>query len=115
MFLAPVSKVVVKGDNWLLHGAMLNLSVKCQGSSMFSYCAAFYNGRHNVTGNETCDNPIQNQACEFYIQRYFKDAIDHTIVIIISNDINKYVYPVIVQVYEGMGKFVDCRVRSLLV
>lgn len=89
------------GDNWLLHGDILNLSVKCQGSPMFSYCINFYKGQYNVTGNETCENPLQNKICEFYVERYFQDPTDHTIVFIISNDVSKVVYPVIVQVYKG--------------
>lgn len=99
--LAPVSKVEVSGDNWLMHGDILNLSVKCQGSALFSYCVNFYKGQYNVTGNETCENPLQNKICEFYIERYFQDSMDHTIVFIISNDVSKVVYPVMVQVYKG--------------
>lgn len=91
----------IKGDNWLLHGDLLNLSVKCQGSATFSYCVNFYKGQYNVTGNETCENPLQNKICEFYIERYFQDSVDHTIVFIISNDVSKVVYPVMVQVYKG--------------
>lgn len=91
----------VKGDNWLTHGAMLNLSVRCQGSSMFSYCVNFYRGKYNVTGNEVCENPTQNVVCEFYVGRYFQESEDHTIVFIISNDVSKVVYPVMVQVYKG--------------
>lgn len=77
---------------------------------MFSYCVNYYKGQYNVTGNETCDNPLQNDVCEFHIERYFQDTMDHTIVFIISNDVSKVVYPVMVQVYKGnkFRVFVNC-------
>lgn len=56
IFAAPVSNVVVNGNNWLQHGDILNLSVSCNGSSPFTYCFQIHAGEYNVTGNETCIN-----------------------------------------------------------
>lgn len=100
--LAPVSNLTVTGNNWLQHGELLNLSVKCQGSSSFSYCVTVHGGKYNVTGNETCDVMNKNVQCNFQIQRYLRESDLHTIVIIIANDVSRIVSPVTITVYKGI-------------
>lgn len=99
LFTAPVSNVKVSGNNWLEHGDMLSLSVSCEGSSTFTYCVHFKNGVYNITGNETCNNPYFSEKCEFLVNRYYNDDKAHTVVLIISNDVNKVITRVAIQVY----------------
>lgn len=65
------------------------------------YCIHYYEGQHNVTGNESCISPESLEKCEFSINRYFIDAKLYTVAIVLSNEVNKIVYPVVVTVYEG--------------
>ncbi|XP_044269601.1 uncharacterized protein LOC123014514 [Tribolium madens] len=97
---APVAKVNVTGNNWLQHGDLLTLNVKCHGSKSFKYCVQYEKGLYNVTGNETCYIYDELDKCEFTIQRYFSDSMEHTVVIIIKNEVSKVVYPVTVTVYK---------------
>lgn len=100
-FVAPVSNLTVTGNYWLEHGGLLNLSVKCQGSAVFSYCTTFHKGIYNITGNETCQVMNKNSVCNFYIQRYLKEPSQYTVVLIISNDVGTVVSPVTITVYKG--------------
>lgn len=76
LLAAPVSNVVVNGNNWLQHGDILNLSVSCNGSAPFTYCFQIHTGEYNVTGNETCINQQRISGTlphhKFYYYYYFK-------------------------------------------
>lgn len=102
MFLGPVSDVNVTGNNWIQHDEVLNLTVSYKGSSMFNYCVHFFPGIYNITGNETCYSPDTTAQHEFPITRYFSEDKQHTIVIVIYNDVGKVVSPVTVTVYTGI-------------
>ncbi|RZC41269.1 uncharacterized protein BDFB_003913, partial [Asbolus verrucosus] len=83
----PISKVNVTGNNWLQHGDLLTLNVKCHASKTLKYCVNYEKGVYNVTGNENCSsNYHELEKCEFTIQRYFVESMEHTIVIIIKNE-----------------------------
>lgn len=98
---APVNNITVIGNNWLQHGDMLSLGVKCTGSASFSYCFNFMSRLHNATGNETCDTmPVLTDKCEFNITRYYIKSGEHTVLIIVKNDVSKMIYPVTVTVYK---------------
>ncbi|XP_017787040.1 PREDICTED: uncharacterized protein LOC108569843 [Nicrophorus vespilloides] len=99
----PISNISVTGNNWIRHSDMLQLSVGCRGSSGFKYCYSFRDGVYNVTGNETCDTQNLIEKCQFPINRLFiTDNTDvHTVIIIISNEVSKMVYPVTVNVYKA--------------
>ncbi|KAF5281077.1 hypothetical protein FQA39_LY17902 [Lamprigera yunnana] len=99
---APVSNITISGNYWIPKGAVLDLKVKCQGSSEFSYCKHVFEGVYNVTGNETCDVPPPDTSdqCEFPIKRYFSRSAKYTIVLVIYNDVAKMVSPVTVTIYE---------------
>lgn len=117
-FIAPISNVTVSGNNWLQHGELLSLNIKCQGSKKIQFCYFFkpgnmqtalmvfrvllvhFAGLYNVTGNETCGHFIELETCEFPIRRYLQDK--YTVVIIIKNDVSKQITPVAVTVYKGM-------------
>lgn len=105
-FSAPVNNITVIGNNWLQHGDMLSLGVKCTGSASFSYCFNFMSRLHNATGNETCDTmPVLTDKCEFNITRYYIKSGEHTVLIIVKNDVSKMIYPVTVTVYKGTSHF----------
>ncbi|XP_068901406.1 uncharacterized protein [Tenebrio molitor] len=97
---APVTKVNITGNNWLQHGDLLTLNVKCHGSKNLKYCVQYQNGVYNITGNETCFFSHELEKCEFTIQRYFVESIEHTVIIIIQNEVSKVVTPVAVTVYK---------------
>jgi hypothetical protein len=106
---APVTKVNITGNNWLQHGDLLTLNVKCHGSKNLKYCVQYQNGVYNITGNETCFFSHELEKCEFTIQRYFVESIEHTVIIIIQNEVSKVVTPVAVTVYKGSnGYFSEC-------
>jgi hypothetical protein len=106
---APVTKVNITGNNWLQHGDLLTLNVKCHGSKNLKYCVQYQNGVYNITGNETCFFSHELEKCEFTIQRYFVESIEHTVIIIIQNEVSKVVTPVAVTVYKGSnGHFSEC-------
>ncbi|ENN76028.1 hypothetical protein D910_08095 [Dendroctonus ponderosae] len=95
---APISNVTVSGNNWLQHGELLSLNIKCQGSEKIQFCYFFKPGLYNVTGNETCEHFIELETCEFPIRRYLQDK--YTVIIIIKNDVSKKITPVAVTVYK---------------
>ncbi|XP_063920014.1 uncharacterized protein LOC135135010 isoform X2 [Zophobas morio] len=97
---APVSKVNVTGNNWLQHGDLLSLNVKCRGSKNLQYCVRYEKGVYNVTGKENCSYSRELEKCEFPIQRYFTESMEYTIIIIIENEVSKVVTPVAVTVYK---------------
>ena len=42
--LAPISNFTASGQIWLEHGNILNLNIKCKGSSKVQYCYNVYDG-----------------------------------------------------------------------
>lgn len=102
LVLAPVSKLTITGNNWILQGNILELQISCQGSKPFQYCLNYFPGIYNVTGNETCINPLSLDNCNFNIGRYYGSPGSHTIVVIITNDVQKLITPITVTVYEGI-------------
>ncbi|KAL3284247.1 hypothetical protein HHI36_018410 [Cryptolaemus montrouzieri] len=97
---APISSVDVKGNNWLQHGDILTLNVLCDGSPSLGYCVQFKKGSYNATGNETCDIYLSLDTCSFLIQRYLGESTEHTVIIIIKNDVTKVVKSVGITVYK---------------
>lgn len=43
--LAPVTNLSVSGRNWLQHGDILNLQIKCSGSSPLEHCVKIFSGK----------------------------------------------------------------------
>ncbi len=77
----PVSHLSVSGDTWLKHGALLDLSVTCDGTGPWSYCWSI-NSDYNVTGNETCVDPeLLEGRCAFPVVWYFRQAGTHDILL----------------------------------
>ncbi|KAL1517028.1 hypothetical protein ABEB36_000848 [Hypothenemus hampei] len=94
----PISNISVSGNNWLQQGELLSLNVNCKGSKEMEFCYYFKKGLYNVTGNETCSDYRYLEQCDFPIQRYFIDQ--HTVIIIIKNDVSKQITSVAVTVYK---------------
>ncbi|XP_018334440.1 uncharacterized protein LOC108743381 [Agrilus planipennis] len=97
---AGVSNVTVTGNNWLQHGDILSLNIKCTGSGMFNYCVHYSKAPYNITGNETCLSPDTSEKCEFSIRHYFKSPEMYTAIIVIFNDVGKIISPVTITVYK---------------
>jgi len=97
---APVSNVVVTGNNWLQHGDILNLSVSCNGSAPFLYCLLVTEGEYNVTGNETCNRETLIPECQITLPRYLHNAGTYTVLIIIKNQVSRNITRVGVNIYE---------------
>ena len=70
----PLEKFQVEGETWLRHGALLDLSVGCDGSGPWSYCWSIKDKDYNITGNETCVDPeeLPGPACQFPVVWYFR-------------------------------------------
>lgn len=99
--LDPVRNVNITGNNWLQHGDLLSLNVQCVGSKPLKYCVNYQKGSFNVTGNETCEEYFSLDECQFPIQRYLAESMQHTIIIVIQNDVSKIVKSVTVTIYKG--------------
>ncbi|GJQ68040.1 hypothetical protein Trydic_g16758 [Trypoxylus dichotomus] len=97
---APVSKLTINGNNWIKQSNILHLQISCKGSKPFQYCLNYFPGNYNITGNETCINPLPLDNCDFEISRYYGYPGPHTIVVIIINDVDKLITPITVTVYE---------------
>lgn len=54
-----------------------------------------------MTGNETCSIEHDLEQCDFTIQRYLMESTEHTIIVIIKNEVSKKVTPVTITVYKG--------------
>ncbi|KAK9886745.1 hypothetical protein WA026_018397 [Henosepilachna vigintioctopunctata] len=97
---APIASVKVTGNDWLQHGDILTLNVACDGAPSLRYCVKFARGIYNATGNETCEVYLTMESCSFLIQRYLWESAQHTVIIIIENDVTKVVKTVAVTVYK---------------
>lgn len=94
--------------NWLQHGDLLNLKVNYTGSPPFNYCALYKLGQYNVTGNETCSPNTRTQTTSnvFPLVHYFSDSDQHTVVVVIENDVGKAVSRATINIYKGLLFFV---------
>ncbi|XP_063240514.1 uncharacterized protein LOC134541196 isoform X2 [Bacillus rossius redtenbacheri] len=98
---APVSGIEVSGSNWLQHGDMVNLTVSFNGSVNFTHCIQPKQGSYNVTGNETCKNEgALLRERKFRVIHYFRYPGTYVLLMIISNDVSRVVYPVTINIYE---------------
>lgn len=88
--------------NWLQHGDLLNLQVKYTGTPPFDYCAMYKMGQYNVTGNETCAVKTRTLSNLFPLVHYFSDSNQHTVVVVVENEIGKAVSRATINIYKGM-------------
>lgn len=96
----------ISGSDWLQHGDLLNLNVKYTGSPPFDYCVQYKIGLYNVTGNETCSGTTRTVANAFPLVHYFSDSDQHTVVVIIQNEIGKIASRKTINIYKGMFLFI---------
>jgi hypothetical protein len=61
-------------------------------------------GPYNRTGNETCVSPSVTNDCEIPIQRYFIDSGIYTLLILMENDISRFVNQTTINVYKVTRK-----------
>ena len=55
-----------------------------------------------LSGDETCgDDVVMTNTCKFEVITYFQRNGTHSIIIIMSNDISKVVYPIAINIYNG--------------
>ncbi|XP_026276701.1 uncharacterized protein LOC113205333 isoform X2 [Frankliniella occidentalis] len=96
---SPIHNISVKGTNWLQQDQLLDLQVLCSGSGNFSACNYKAPANYNVTGNETCMHEEIFETCQFNVSRFFS-YVNYTVIVIVSNDVSKVVYPVSVMFYK---------------
>ncbi|CAG4983039.1 unnamed protein product [Colias eurytheme] len=96
-----ISTVNITGLNWLQHGDLLNLQVKYTGSPPFDYCAIYKLGQYNVTGNETCSMKSRTTTNIFPLVHYFSDSEQHTVVVVIENEVGKSVSRATINIYKA--------------
>lgn len=101
---APIKNITVEGTNWIQPWAMLSLNITCNGSGPFNKCLYFHRGNYNVTGNETCENGVRLNSCNFSIMHYFLEPSVYTILIVLNNDVSKQIYPVTINIYKVTTK-----------
>lgn len=112
-FAAPIDNITVTGNNWLKHGDILQLQVKCNGSPPFLYCVNYYYWPHNITNNETCEVEYSKDVCDFSVVRYYNEPKEYSIAIIVKNQVTKLVSPVTVNVYKGKVEDQSCLENTL--
>lgn len=100
----PITDITIKGTDWIQPWDMLSLNATCNGSGPFYKCLEFHQGKYNVTGNETCEYAEHLQSCNFSIVRYFFEPTEYTILVILSNDVSKQIYPKTITVYKVIPK-----------
>jgi hypothetical protein len=93
--------VNITGSNWLQHGDLLRLDVKYSGSPPFEYCVQYKQGQYNITGNETCSVKTRTTSNTFPLIHYFSDSDQHTVVVIVENDVVKNVSRATINIYKG--------------
>lgn len=101
---APISNIIVDGTNWIKRWDLLSLNVTCHGTGPITRCLQYYQEHYNITGNETCDDGIKMESCNFSIRHYFLDSNVYTILMILKNDISTEIYPLTVNIYKGKLK-----------
>ncbi|CAH2037364.1 unnamed protein product, partial [Iphiclides podalirius] len=97
-----ISTVNITGLNWLQHGDLLNLQVKYTGSPPFEYCALYKEGQYNITGNETCNYKTRTVTNAFPLVHYFSDSDQHTVVVVVENDVGKTVSRATINIYKAV-------------
>ena len=45
---------------------------------------------YNITGNETCEQPLFRKNCDFSILWYFKQSDTYNLLAIVSNDVSTH-------------------------
>ncbi|KAK2584331.1 hypothetical protein KPH14_006722 [Odynerus spinipes] len=101
---SPIMDITIKGTDWIQPWDMLSLNATCNGSGPFYKCLEFHQGKYNVTGNETCEYAEHLPSCNFSIVRYFFEPTEYTILVILSNDVSKQIYPKTITVYKVIPK-----------
>jgi len=97
----PISKVTVTGDTSMKHGAVLGLTVNCDGTGPYETCWSIKGPNYNSTGNETCtDGTETTNICQFPIQWYFRRPGQSVILIIVDNTLDHMVKQVGINVYD---------------
>lgn len=97
---APITNLTVVGDQLLKHGQLLDLNVLCDGSGPYLYCWQLKETGYNITGNETCDQPLFRKTCDFSILWYFKQSDTYNLLTIVSNDVSTHMEVIPVTIYE---------------
>lgn len=97
---APISNLTILGDQLLKHGQLVDLSLLCNGSGPFLYCWQLKETGYNITGNETCAQPMYQKDCMFPILWYFKHSDTYNLLAIISNDVSTRMEVIPVTIYE---------------
>lgn len=99
--LDPLHNYSVEGSDWLQHGEVLNLKVKCTGSPPFQMCINIMPGLYNITGNETCNvRWVTLETCNFPITHY-EPAQTYTIVLLLRNQVSQMTKQVTVNFYQA--------------
>lgn len=98
---APISKLSVEGSTWIQPWNSLSLIISCNGTGPFNKCIKIHVGKYNVTGNETCNEDSEIlDTCKFSFNHYFLDALEYTVLVILSNDVSTEIHPVAVNIYK---------------
>ncbi|XP_011496723.1 PREDICTED: uncharacterized protein LOC105361295 isoform X2 [Ceratosolen solmsi marchali] len=98
---APISKLSVEGSTWIQPWNSLSLIISCNGTGPFHKCIKIHIGKYNVTGNETCNQDAETlDTCKFSFNHYFLDALEYTVLVILSNDVSTDIHPVAVNIYK---------------
>lgn len=91
----------MEGTNWIQPWEMLNLNVTWKGSGPFKKCLRFFQGKYNITGNETCTHSDELTTSNFSIIHYFLEPSIYTILVILKNDVSATVHPITINIYKG--------------
>jgi len=83
----PITTVKIEGNNWLKHGAVLSLSVSCDGSPPWSYCCNYTQIRNTTKDPPICDSPTMSTMSEFVCSRYYPRPGDYQVHILVGNDV----------------------------
>lgn len=60
-----------------------------------------------MTGNETCDQMIGTMSNVFPIIHYFSDSEQHTVVVVLENDIGRSVSSATINIYKSKYGFIS--------
>ncbi|ODM94592.1 Transmembrane protein [Orchesella cincta] len=96
----PIVSVNISGDTWYRNdGRLLRIKITCDGTGPYQYCLVLKEGAYNVTGNETCGSVEGTNDCEIPFAWLLGEGI-HTLIIIIENDLSRYVNQTAIHVYK---------------
>lgn len=71
------------------------------GSPPFDYCVYYMFGQYNITGNEVCNKTIRTISNNFPLVHYFSEGDQHTVVVVIENELGKTVSRATINIYKG--------------